>query len=732
MNTASELPQILRRNMGLMTSPPVATPCNHFPDGPLLGNGDLTVVSSGTGDLQSFHIGKSDFWTDGVGFEMTNEEYDNYVLAPVTLGSVRLWIRDFACPTYRQEIDIGQAEVRGRFTSQGSTVVTRSWVAAGGNFLFLELTLEGAAPVGVHLRTEAKMNDDPGNAKLPTAAGIEEDSVIWAERETWDLGRFVSRGCIALRVFGTTAGSRWSRAGRHSSIAIVLQPGETVCAAVAVAGGRDATTHRQDAITRLRALSPHSIEVLRRDHRQWWSAYWSRSHIDLGGDIIERYWYGAQYALACCSRSGHTCPGLFGFSTHDHPRWNGDYHLNYNAEHPFAGVFSSNRAELADPYIDAINAFIPEGRIRAGRDIRPPMPGVYFPIGLGPWGTVAQDSYMSQKCAAAYAAWPHIERFYHHPEDDTFTREKIYPLCKAAGEFWDAYLTDEDGVLHIKGSASHEHGGHDLDANFDLPLVRRLFLALIAMSDRLGIDADLRPRWRDVVSRLARYPTIEHEGRQHFREAANCPKFTRSISLYNVIWPGAGDVGLWGDKNLLDAARNTLRSLALWDQGNSFSWIFPAAVRVGLPDVYERLARRLEAHDGLRPNLTVAQAYGGIETFGTTAAVNEMLVQSYTGVIHLFPAWPRNRDAAFSTLRTYGGHLVSAALRSGTVQDVTLITSPSSLPSTPTTPATPARLASPWPEGAVARLGGSVVARSVDGLIELPATPKTAYSITQS
>ena len=197
---------ILARNAGLLIRPPAMTPTNHFPDGPLLGNGDMTIVASGPGDLQTFHIGKSDFWTDGVGYQMTNEEYDHYVVSPITVGSVRLWVRDFAIPTYRHDIDIERAELRGTFDTQQIQLKTRVCCAAHENLMIIELRLASPSAVGFHLRVEAKGNDDPNVAQLPTASGVEPDGIAWATRQTWDLGRWVSRACLALKVLDRETG----------------------------------------------------------------------------------------------------------------------------------------------------------------------------------------------------------------------------------------------------------------------------------------------------------------------------------------------------------------------------------------------------------------------------------------------------------------------------------------------------------------------------------------------
>jgi hypothetical protein len=60
--------------------------------------------------------------------------------------------------------------------------------------------------------------------------------------------------------------------------------------------------------------------------------------------------------------------------------------------------------------------------------------------------------------------------------------------------------------------------------------------------------------------------------------------------------------------------------------------------------------------------------------FAFAAAVQEMLIQSHTGIVRIFPAVPGAwRDVAFDLLRTYGAFLVSARKEAGTVTEVRII-----------------------------------------------------------
>jgi hypothetical protein len=60
--------------------------------------------------------------------------------------------------------------------------------------------------------------------------------------------------------------------------------------------------------------------------------------------------------------------------------------------------------------------------------------------------------------------------------------------------------------------------------------------------------------------------------------------------------------------------------------------------------------------------------------FAAAAGVQEMLLQSHSGVVEIFPAIPAAwKDAAFTSLRTHGAFLISAERRGGTVRRVEIV-----------------------------------------------------------
>ncbi len=59
--------------------------------------------------------------------------------------------------------------------------------------------------------------------------------------------------------------------------------------------------------------------------------------------------------------------------------------------------------------------------------------------------------------------------------------------------------------------------------------------------------------------------------------------------------------------------------------------------------------------------------------FAFASAIQEMLIQSHTGIVKLFPAIPGSwEDAQFDQLRTQGAFLVSAKRQDGKVELVTV------------------------------------------------------------
>lgn len=152
---------------------------------------------------------------------------------------------------------------------------------------------------------------------------------------------------------------------------------------------------------------------------------------------------------------------------------------------------------------------------------------------------------------------------------------------------------------------------------------------------------------------------------------------TNRITIHGLVLP-SGVVGPLTNPELnaillsdISQWRANKRNRGSWGGGGGFETIYPGAVRVGYDAniIIEELKERIETH---LPNLWISQGGGGVETLtGVPLAINEMLMQSYEGILRIFPNWT-GKDARFRDLRAYGAFLVSSSMLDGNIQSVTI------------------------------------------------------------
>lgn len=472
---------------------------------------------------------------------------------------------------------------------------------------------------------------------------------------------------VVTRVIGAT-GDR----------SFTLAPGTVATVATAIqsdldAAGKDPLDSARGLVA---GLTPEILAAHTAAHRRWWRDFWGRSFIEIPDQTIEQCWYSSWYLMASCSRAGKVAPGLWGnWLTVNDPAWHGDFHLNYNFEAPFYGLYSANHADATLPYYDAMNESIPRGRrIAAAKGWK----GIHLPVSIGPWGMCPEGDHADwgQRSNAAYAALPFIWHW-QYTRDKAWLRDTGYTFLRETALFWEDYLKLEEGPdgkprYVIYNDSIHEGSGPDFNPILSLGLVRTLFSNMIPMSEALGVDADKRPKWRDITERMSAYPTQQRDGRTVFRYTEKGMAWNGGNTLgIQHIFPGCA-IGLDSDRRLLEISRNTIDAMARWrDYNGSSSW-YTACARVGYDPnrILTELRGMYDRHT--LPNKLLNFGGGGIENVSPALAVTEMLMQSHEGVIRLFPCWPKDQDARFGTLRAVGAFLVSAELKAGTISGVTI------------------------------------------------------------
>lgn len=647
--------------------PPERTPHPLIPDGALLGNGDLGVVLSGPPEALRFWLSKNDFWK-------ARRLYPEG--GPRLFGGLDIRLAGLRGASYEVTQRLYDATTHGTFRAAESQLSLEAWTPAGHQALIVRLGMSGA-PQCVEVALWAKSGD--GSVASSHTDGPDAMAVRRFDRPEYEW----STGMAAhMRVLGAEDSS------------FTLRDGQSVTIVVAVTTTEDGPAFEEVATERLKALQPSALDDTRQEHLRYWHEFWAKSFVDIGDPLIEKYYYGGYYLLACCSRNTSFPPGLYGnWITSDRPEWAGDYHLNYNYQAPWWGVYAGNRLELADPYDQPLLEYMPVGRRYAteyaGR------PGLYYDVGIGPRSldTCYESfgpSFHAQKSNATFGAANMLMRVY--AERDERYAQRIYPYLLEAAEFWEADMLYEGGRYHLVDDCLNEVGpwnGPDwrerLDRNnvLSLGLVRMLFRGLLEVDAMLGVGNARRETWEHILAELSPYPIGPGEdGKRRLLGAEqglgrfNYHEFNKRLFMQGLVFPTGNEGREQASEAFALLAEETeAMSDAPWLEAfNGFDTVFPAAARLGAEPtrLLDRLRRKLR-RDGY-DNLWIYQGGGGIETIGgITAGVQEMLLQSYEGVVRLFPCWPADRDARFERLRADGAFIMSAHFAGGRVRECSIL-----------------------------------------------------------
>jgi alpha-L-fucosidase 2 len=430
-------------------------------------------------------------------------------------------------------------------------------------------------------------------------------------------------------------------------------------------------------------------------HADWWKAFWARSTVRLPDPVLEKQWYLETYKFGAASRRGAPPITLQAVWTADNgslPPWKGDFHNDLNTQLSYWPCYSGNRLEEGLAFLDWLWVIKPKCEEYTKR---------YFGVeGLNVPGVATLDGapmggWIQYSLGPTVSAWlaQHFWLHWRYSGDRAFLEERAYPYVKAVAVFLDNIsVRRADGKRKLPLSSSPEINDNRIDAwfkettNFDLALIRWLYGAASVMAGELGLT-DEAGQWRAILDEWPDLALAEDDGRLLVAPGYPLKESHRHFSHLMAIHP----LGLL-DPSGGEAARRTIRaSLAELDRlgpdwwcGYSYSWLGNMAARAGDGEKAAS-ALRTFADCFCLPNSFHAngdQTKSGKSrmtyrpftlegNFAFAAGVQEMLLQSHTGVVRIFPAVPEAwRDIAFTRLRAYGGFLVSAKKQGGRVVEV--------------------------------------------------------------
>jgi alpha-L-fucosidase 2 len=430
-------------------------------------------------------------------------------------------------------------------------------------------------------------------------------------------------------------------------------------------------------------------------HLAWWKHYWSKSSINIPDSLLQKQYYMEMYKFGAIARADAPPISLQAVWTADNgklPPWKGDFHHDLNTQLSYWPSYTGNYLELEEGFVnwlwkyrDNFKAYTKNFFNAKGLNV----PGVTTLEGE-PMGGWCQYSF-----GQTVSAWlgHHFYLHWQYTQDRRFLKERAYPWLKEVAIYLDDMSVKEDGQRKLKISSSPEIFDNKRKAwfeettNFDLSLIRWTYEKSAELANELGLTEEAI-KWRQILAEWPELSVDETLG-LNFAPGFPCNVSHRHFSHLLGIHP-LGIIDFSDGEESIKTINNSLTNLAkqgsdFW-VGYSFSW---------QANLYARAFNGEKAAEALRIfaecfclknsfHVNGDQCKAGHSkfhyrpftlegNFAFASAIQEMLIQSHTGVVKLFPAIPDTwQDVSFEHLRTYGAFLVSANMKDGDVDQLTI------------------------------------------------------------
>jgi hypothetical protein len=506
----------------------------------------------------------------------------------------------------------------------------------------------------------------------------------------------------------------------------------------------------------------------------WEKSFIHLSSADGVADMIEKHYTYYLYVMASSSRGKYPPKfnGMLWTTGGDDRKW-GNLYWGANQSCLYNALFPTNRVELMDPMFSMYSAmynacavasqqewgskgiYIPEtvafdGMVPLPDDIATEMRSLY--LLQKPWAERSQKFYdyafakmpflsrwnwkkdegwtegewhTSDKGGGAFGHVTHIFSRgakiayqywlkYEYTQDKEWLRTRAYPMLKGVAEFYRNFPNikkEKDGKYHIYHVNDNESvwGGHNTVE--EISSMMGIFPAVIKASELLGVDADMRPVWKEFVENLSPLPlSTDHPG---FGKGAT----TWARALPPIVqgngsrMPDPNTMPVWffdlcnleSDPGMLTIANATydayfqkgintstpvyvLSKLAVagaqLGREEATRYLIPNQLRTAEIEV---MANRMDLREGFQTT--------SVQRLGRAAdALHYALCQSAPHspgedpVIRVFAAWPREWNATYSLL-CRGRFVVTSSLQKGRIEFVEVVSQAGS----------DCRIRNPWP-----------------------------------